>query len=58
MEAKEGTFKPNYSIECFICGQKPTVDIYDEKGEKLEEHMELCGPCCFGEAECIDPEKW
>lgn len=34
----------------------PTVDVY--QNNKLWSHSELCGPCYFGEADCIDPENW
>lgn len=30
----------NYDVSCCVCGEKPTVL-----------NTELCGPCCFGEAE-------
>lgn len=50
------TSEPNYEIECVVCGQTPTVDLL-EKGKDVY-HTELCGPCCFGEAACIDPEEW
>lgn len=49
-------YEPNYKVACCVCGQKPTVDV-KTPGEPIY-HTELCGPCCFGEAECIDPKKW
>ncbi len=48
---------PNYAVPCTNCGQTPTVDYYSLTGE-LRSHSDLCGPCCFGEAACIDPENW
>lgn len=48
---------PNYEVECEVCGQVPTVRIVDEN-DKLISDMELCGPCCWGEADTIDPENW
>lgn len=39
--------KANYDVECENCSQVPTVG---DTG--------LCGPCCFGEADCIDPSEW
>ena len=49
--------EPNFDITCQCCGQLPTVDIYNvEYGET--HHTNLCGPCCFGEADCLDPENW
>lgn len=56
MKAEPAEYKPNYDIECVNCTQTPTVDVY-VKG-KLASHMGLCGPCCFGEADCLDPENW
>ncbi len=35
--------KPNWKVECTVCGQKPTVGT-----------TELCGPCCFGESDMLD----
>jgi hypothetical protein len=52
----DGDSKPNYEIKCVVCGQLPTVDV-ECKGDKVI-HTELCGPCCFGEADCLDPEEW
>ena len=49
-------YEPNYARKCAGCGQEPTVTALLKGGEKLE--MELCGPCCFGEADCIDPKVW
>lgn len=49
-------FTPNHDIPCIVCGQKPTVDSVNLDGSI--DHTELCGPCCFGEADCIDPENW
>lgn len=33
----------DYTTECMVCGAAPTVHP-----------TELCGPCCFGEAETIN----
>lgn len=54
--SEKSEYIPNYKIACTVCGQTPTVD---EKtpGEPVY-HTELCGPCCFGEAKCIDPKEW
>ena len=49
-------FRPNYDIACEVCGQTPTIDIY--VCGKLRSHHGLCGPCCWGEADTIDPENW
>ena len=53
---KISTAKPNYGIVCTDCGSKPTVDIVNPDGSI--EHTELCGVCCFGDADCADPENW
>jgi hypothetical protein len=37
---KGKAFRKNWSAKCMNCDQKPTVGDTD-----------LCGPCCFGEAE-------
>jgi hypothetical protein len=33
-------FRKNWNRDCLVCGAQPTVG-----------DTELCGPCCFGEAE-------
>lgn len=58
MYAEECSTKPNYDRKCLNCEQTPTVDIYDKDGKILRTHMDLCGPCCFGEADAVDPENW
>jgi hypothetical protein len=40
-------FQANYEVECENCSQTPTVN-----------DIGLCGACCFGEADCIDPNNW
>lgn len=32
--------EPNWDVPCQVCDELPTVG-----------DLELCGPCCFGEAE-------
>jgi ribosomal protein L37E len=32
----------DWETECIVCGEKPTVHP-----------TQLCGPCCFGEAETV-----
>ncbi|WP_372362862.1 hypothetical protein ACCQ10_09200 [Xanthomonas sp. NCPPB 1325] len=49
-------FKPNNEIECCVCTQTPTVDIY--VNGSLENSTELCGVCTWGESACADPENW
>ena len=48
---------PNYDLPCSICGAKPTVSL-ETLDNGIKEDTELCGPCCFGVADCIDPQKW
>lgn len=38
----EHAFRKNWEAECMCCEQTPTVGDTD-----------LCGPCCFGEAETL-----
>lgn len=59
MESKEinnAEYKPNYKTHCIVCNSTPTVDVYE--GEKLAFSTEMCGPCTWGEADCIDPNNW
>ena len=48
---------PNYDIKCENCGITPTVDVVNQTGEIVHQ-TQLCGCCCFGEYDCIDPENW
>ena len=47
---------PDYEIECINCGQTPTVNIF--QNGLIQSQTELCGPCCFGEADALDPDNW
>lgn len=38
--SQDSSMQPNWKVKCCACGQKPTVG-----------DLELCGPCCFGEAD-------
>jgi hypothetical protein len=49
-------FEPDYQHDCEVCGQKPTVT--GVKDGKQIYRSEMCGPCTFGEAACIDPKRW
>jgi len=52
----EARAEPNYDLPCESCGQVPTVRVV---AEGLRPHeTRLCGPCCWGEADTIDPENW
>ncbi len=50
-------YNPDYGSSCQVCSQTPTVEIVNSKGVTVH-HTKLCGPCCFGEADCIEPENW
>jgi len=39
-QKQEATIEPNWDIPCMNCDSTPTVG-----------DTELCGPCCFGEAD-------
>lgn len=50
-------YKPDYKRKCENCGQSPCVVAeYSDGSEDYE--FEMCGPCTFGSAKCIDPEEW
>jgi hypothetical protein len=49
-------FRPNYSARCENCGQSPTVE--GVKDGKVVYSSDMCGPCTFGKAACLDPEEW
>jgi hypothetical protein len=53
METQEKKLTPCYTRKCKNCGQKPTVSVPEEG-----RYWDLCGPCCFGESDCIDPKNW
>ncbi len=54
---RDEKFVPDYQSKCDNCDQSPCVTIVDKDG-KLIQHFEMCGPCTFGEAKCIDPDEW
>lgn len=56
-KVEEGVAFPNYDIECQNCGERPTVSVRSVRSGFIH-NTELCGPCCFGEAACLDPEVW
>jgi hypothetical protein len=49
-------YVPDYKSKCCNCGQTPVVT--GVKDGKVVYQGEMCGPCTFGEAECIDPTNW
>jgi hypothetical protein len=50
------SYEPDYKQHCIVCGQSPTVTAVKD-GEVVYE-SEMCGPCTFGEAACLDPKEW
>ena len=50
------SYEPDYENECDCCGQKPVVTAV-RKGSAVQ-HLEMCGPCTWGEAATIDPSEW
>lgn len=55
-DKEQQTATPLYDEKCIVCGQSPVVGMTDSEGNTYS--LELCGPCCFGEADCINPENW
>lgn len=49
-------YRPNYACNCIVCGQAPTVEGVKNAGVVYA--SEMCGPCTFGEAACLDPQEW
>lgn len=50
------TFAPDYEKKCCNCEQSPVVTAV--KNGEVVYCSEMCGPCTFGEAACIDPDEW
>lgn len=50
------SYQPDYKSKCCNCGQTPCVT--GVKDGKTIYESEMCGPCTFGEAECVDPANW
>lgn len=49
-------YAPNYAGHCEVCGQSPTVT--GVKDGKVVYTSDMCGPCTWGEAACLDPDEW
>ena len=49
-------YVPDYEVECENCGETPTVTIF--QNGLIQSQTELCGPCCFGTADAINPDNW
>ena len=56
MTENASTLEPDYENACIVCGQSPVVLVLREGYETY--HSTLCGPCMFGTAKALDPEKW
>ncbi|MBK3333521.1 hypothetical protein [Burkholderia pseudomallei] len=50
------SFEPDYESTCLNCGASPTV--VGIKDGKVVFSAGLCGPCSWGDADCIDPANW
>lgn len=50
------SWEPDYNGSCQNCGQSPVVTGVRHGNVVMS--PDLCGPCCWGEAACIDPENW
>lgn len=55
-EKAKTKYVPDYDYECDVCGQVPTVTM-ETNGVQMN-HLEMCGPCTFGEAACLDVDNW
>lgn len=53
----EDHYVPDYKQKCQNCGQTPVVTIQNSEGKVIND-FNMCGPCTFGEAACIDPGEW
>ncbi len=49
---------PDYTSQCENCGQAPVVTSVNRKTQKETYRSDMCGPCTFGEAACLDPDEW
>lgn len=49
---------PHYGKKCIVCWQTPCVQFRRRDNDKLEVSYDMCGPCTFGEAACVNPEEW
>jgi len=56
LEDEQERMVPDWESECEVCGASPTVTI-EVKGMVVSA-TGLCGACCFGEADCLDPDNW
>lgn len=55
-EGEVDSFEPDYQGTCSVCSQSPIVTgVLDGK---VILRTDLCGPCTWGEAACLDPDEW
>lgn len=57
IDEEKVTYTPDYGTECTNCYQVPTITVVNDQGQQIQ-HTELCGPCCWGDADTLDPENW
>jgi len=50
------SWQPDYQHKCIVCDATPVVT--GVKDGKVVYQGEMCGPCTWGEAAMLDPEKW
>lgn len=50
------SYKPNWGNACRNCSETPSVDAVKNGVTVLR--TGLCGPCCWGDANAIDPDTW
>ena len=48
---------PDYTEDCQVCNQSPTVKIVNGKGSTVFDSC-LCGVCFFGTAKALDEFSW
>jgi len=57
-DADQDKWEPDYNGKCCNCGQSPVVTSVNIATGKTTYSSEMCGPCTFGEADCVDPDNW
>ena len=50
------SYEPDWEQNCENCGQSPTVTGVKDGLIVLD--VGMCGPCTWGEAAMLDPDKW
>jgi hypothetical protein len=49
-------FVPDYESTCENCRASPTV--LGMRGGNVVFASHKCGPCTWGDSDCIDPDQW